>query len=249
MKYINPRNPGSVLLIVSLAIFACSLPALLAPSAPAAPTSHPPLSQRVVSSAPSEPALAVAATPSQAPAIMYQATFEPAPCDFPVPRGYAPECGYLIVPENRARQDSRLIRLHVAIFRNRAGIQNLDPVLKISGGPGSSGLNTAGYLLGTGMDAVLETHDFIAFDQRGTGYSRPRLDCPERIEITPAVLGGRLSAEESAQAIIDSFRRCRDRLITEGIDISAYNSAASAADINDLRTVLGYEQLNLYAIS
>ena len=156
----------------------------------------------------------------------------------------------MIVPENRAQPDSRLIRLHVGIFRNRAGMPNPeDPVIKISGGPGSSGLNTAGYLLGVGMDAVLDRRDFIVFDQRGTGYSRPRLDCPERIEITPAVLGGRLTAEESAQAIIDAFRRCRDRLIAEGADLSAYNSAASAADINDLRMVLGYEQLNLYAIS
>ena len=183
------------------------------------------------------------------PAITVQPTFEPAACEFPIPRGYNPECGYLIVPENRARPDSRLIRLHVGIFRNRAGTWNADPVLKISGGPGSSGLNTTAYLLEKGMDAVLDQRDFIVFDQRGTGYSRPRLDCPERVEITSAVLGGRLTAEESAQAIIDSFRRCRDRLIAEGVDLSVYNSAASAADINDLRMVLGYEQWNLYAIS
>jgi pimeloyl-ACP methyl ester carboxylesterase len=127
----------------------------------------------------------------------------------------------------------------VGIFRNRAETINLDPVLKISGGPGSSGLNTAGYLLGKGLDAMLEQRDFVVFDQRGTGYSRPRLDCPERIEITPALLGGRLTEEESQQAILDSFRRCRERLIAEGIDLSAYNSVTSAADINDLRIILG----------
>jgi pimeloyl-ACP methyl ester carboxylesterase len=35
----------------------------------------------------------------------------------------------------------------------------------------------------------------------------------------------------------------------EGIDLSAYNSAASASDLNDLRLSLGYEKLNLYAVS
>jgi pimeloyl-ACP methyl ester carboxylesterase len=35
----------------------------------------------------------------------------------------------------------------------------------------------------------------------------------------------------------------------EGIDLSAYNSAASAADLSDLRLALGYEKLNLYAVS
>jgi pimeloyl-ACP methyl ester carboxylesterase len=35
----------------------------------------------------------------------------------------------------------------------------------------------------------------------------------------------------------------------QGIDLSAYHSAASAADLNDLRVALGYEKLNLYAVS
>jgi pimeloyl-ACP methyl ester carboxylesterase len=182
-------------------------------------------------------------------AIPYQPTFEPAPCAFPVPRGYSPECGYLIVPENRSRPETRLIRLHVAIFGNRLGIRNPDPVIKLAGGPGSSALDTAAYLLGKGMDAVLDRRDFIVFDQRGTGYSQPRLDCPERNEITPALLGGGLSPEQSEQAIVDAFHRCRARLLAEDIDLSAYNSAASAADINDLRSALGYDKLNLYGIS
>jgi pimeloyl-ACP methyl ester carboxylesterase len=187
--------------------------------------------------------------PPSTPTPSYQPHFESAPCAFPVPSGYSPECGYLIVPQNRARPDSRFIRLHVGIFRNRSGVPSLDPVVKLSGGPGSSGLNLAGYMLGKGMDVLLERRDLIVYDQRGAGYSQPRLDCPEREEVTPSLLGGRLSLEERQRAIIDAFRRCRDRLLAEGIDLSAYNSAASAADLNDLRLALGYEKLNLYAIS
>lgn len=237
------RSGWSFVLILFLGISACNGSTLEASPSPSAPVpTHPPI-QETVFSVPSEPAL------TSTPAITYQPMFESAPCAFPVPRGYDPECGYLIVPENRSRPDTRQIRLHVGIFRNRTGTPNADPVIKLSGGPGSSGLNTTGYLLSTGMDALLEQRDFIVFDQRGTGYSRPRLDCPERVAITPALLGGRLSDEESGRAILDAFRSCRDRLITEGIDLSAYNSAASAADINDLRSVLGYDKLNLYAIS
>jgi pimeloyl-ACP methyl ester carboxylesterase len=237
------RNVWFVVLIVSLGILACSLLALNASPSPVTPALTETPSPQIVPSITPELSL----TP--APLLTYQPAFEPAPCAFPVPREYSPECGYLVVPENRTRPDARLIRLHVGIFRNRAGTASLDPVLKISGGPGSTGLNTAGYLLGKGLDAVLDRRDFVIFDQRGTGYSRPRLDCPERVEIIPALLGGRLTAEESQQAIIDSFRRCRERLIADGIDLSAYNSAASAADINDLRMVLGYEKFNLYGIS
>jgi pimeloyl-ACP methyl ester carboxylesterase len=55
---------------------------------------------------------------------------------------------------------------------------------------------------------------------------------------------------EEANAIeVEAMLRCRDRLIQEGIDLSAYNSAASAADVNDLRIALGYDQVNLYGVS
>ena len=181
--------------------------------------------------------------------IDYQPTFEPARCAFPVPTGYSPECGYLVVPENRARADTHFIRLHVAIFHSWTGTPSLDPVLKLAGGPGSSGLETAGYVLSKGLDAVLNTRDLIVFDQRGTGYSQPRLNCPERADVTSQLLSGTLSPEESSQMIVDAFHRCRVRLIAAGIDLSAYNSAASADDIEDLRIALGYDQWNLYGIS
>lgn len=237
------RNSRLLVLCLSLGIFACYAPTPT-PSPPFAVVHIPKPTLEIKVATPSEPGF----TPTPTP-ISYQPRFESAPCAFPIPRGYNPECGYLIVPENRTRPDTRQISLHVAIFRNRSGTPNLDPVIKLSGGPGSSGLNTAGYLLGKGMDAIVDRRDFIVFDQRGTGYSRPRLDCPERSAIVPALLGGRLSPEESKQIIIHAFHRCRDRLIAEGVDLAAYNSAASAADINDLRFVLGYDKLNLYAIS
>lgn len=231
-----------LLLALAFVIFACNLPSATAFPATVVPI---PSSLPVQGTAFPIPSQPTPATPTPA----YQPIFEWAPCAFPVPSGYSPECGYLIVPENRARPNSPTIRLHVGIFQSRSANLNPDPVVKLSGGPGSSGLNLAGYLLGRGMDAVLERRDFIVFDQRGTGYSRPRLDCPERAAITPLLLRGRLASEESQRAVIDAFRRCRDRLIAEGIDLSAYHSAASAADLNDLRVVLGYEKLNLYAIS
>jgi pimeloyl-ACP methyl ester carboxylesterase len=119
----------------------------------------------------------------------------------------------------------------------------------LAGGPGSSSLDVASYMLGQGLDAILDRRDFILFDQRGTGYSQPRLDCTEREAVTPMLLDGSLSPEGIQQAILDAFRRCRERLMGQGIDLSAYHSAASAADLNDLRSALGYEKLNLYAVS
>ena len=42
---------------------------------------------------------------------------------------------------------------------------------------------------------------------------------------------------------------CYTRLRDEGINLGAYNLAESAADINDLRLALGYDQVNLYGFS
>ena len=224
--------------LLAATILACNLPSPTVPASPTLPSR--PAQQTIVPS----PALSVPTT-----AIPYQPIFEAAPCAFPVPSGYNPECGYLILPENRARPDTRLIRLHVAIFRNRASQPNADPVVHLAGGPGSSSLDVAGYMFGQGLDAILDQRDFILFDQRGTGYSQPRLDCPERTSVTSTILERGISTQESQQLVLDAFRRCRERLLAEGIDLSAYNSAASAADLNDLRLALGYESLNLYAVS
>ena len=229
-------------LTLLLSIFACNFPDTVMPTPPAPGTAAPALT--FVPLPTNTPAL-----PTPAPTQPYQPVFNPAPCAFPVPGGYRVYCGYLVVPENRAKSGSPLIQLHVAVFQSFAEGPEPDPVVHLAGGPGSSSLDVAGYLFGQGLDAVLDHRDFIFFDQRGTGHSSPRLDCPERNALTPTLLSGTLSDNESLQAIVDAFRRCRDRLLSQGIDLSAYNSAASAADVNDLRTALGYDQLNLYGDS
>lgn len=243
-------------LVLLLSIIACNFPLLTAPTtsaepSPASPSATIPASFPAATStpfqAPSPQPTGTAALPT--PTESFRPTFEPAPCAFPVPDGYRPECGYLVVPENRARPGSPLIRLHVAVFRSRSDHPAPDPVVHLAGGPGSSSLDEADYIFQQGLDAILERRDFILFDQRGTGYSQPRLDCPEREALTPALLEGSLARNEADQAIAEAFQRCHDRLVEAGIDLSAYTSAASAADVNDLRLVLGYANLNLYAVS
>jgi pimeloyl-ACP methyl ester carboxylesterase len=181
-----------------------------------------------------------------------QAGFEPADCMFAVPGGQSPECGYLVVPENRARAGNTL-RLAVAVFRStavrEAGAPVPAPVVYLSGGPGSGALELAGYLFQVGLRAVLETCDLVLFDQRGTGFSTPRLDCPERQALAAELLARGLSAPENQDRVAQAFAQCRERLVGQGIDLSAYTSAASAADLADLARVLGYPAVDLYAVS
>lgn len=232
----DPAAPAPT--ISSLPSPAASTPFLPAPPTPPTPTFELP--------APATPAPAI---PLPTATIPYQPIFEPAPCAFPAPAGYSPECGYLLVPEDRARPGSPIIRLHLAVFRSRSPDPAPDPVVHLAGGPGSSSLGVAGYLFRQGLGAILERRDFILFDQRGAGYSIPRLDCPEREALAPILLEGHLPPGESVSSIQQAFSRCHDRLVSSGITPSAYHSASSAADINDLGLALGYEQLNLYGVS
>jgi uncharacterized protein (DUF885 family) len=48
----------------------------------------------------------------------YGPLFEHADCQFSPPRPYDLECGYLVVPEDRARPDGRQVRLHVVVLKS-----------------------------------------------------------------------------------------------------------------------------------
>src|SRR5688500_18173861 len=50
---------------------------------------------------------------------------------------YAADCGTLVVPENRARSDSRLIAVPVTRIRARSE-HPLEPIFRLEGGPGIS---------------------------------------------------------------------------------------------------------------
>ena len=49
--------------------------------------------------------------------------------------------------------------------------------------------------------------------------------------------------------MLTAVRECREKLIKDGIDLSAYNTDESAADIEDLRRLLHIDSLNLMGIS
>jgi pimeloyl-ACP methyl ester carboxylesterase len=196
----------------------------------------------------------MAATPSPLPTatpeLVSTARFEPAPCPFVLPDGYTQgenvECGWLVVPENRAQIPSRAIRLAVAIFHPHDGATHPDPILYLSGGPGGSALELIRYAFADGFAWVLDAgYDLILFDQRGVGVSRPALDCPN-IEQLMLELSNRTrddhppSEKEAGDLTLEAYAACGQNL-SRVADLAAYNSAASAADVRDLRLALGYD--------
>ena len=77
----------------------------------------------------------------------------------------------------------------------------------------------------------------------------PSLNCPEVEGQTYQDLTQTLSRADLQTHYLQAVRACHDRLVAQGINLAAYTSAASAADVNDLRRSLGYAQWNLYGVS
>jgi pimeloyl-ACP methyl ester carboxylesterase len=123
-----------------------------------------------------------------------------------------------------------------------------DPVIFLWGGPGDYALFFAADHIET-FDDILNQRDLILFDQRGVGYSEPVLDCPETEEARLANIEKDLDHAEEQAIYLAALTACYERLVATGINLSAYNSATSAADLHDLRQVLGYETWNLLGIS
>lgn len=177
--------------------------------------------------------------------------FQPAPCMFDLPIGAVEgqdiECGYVTVPEQHINPQGRTIQLAVAIVKSTSPSPVSDPLFMAQGGPGGSTIDAFVQPL---MDSPFrDNRDIVLFDQRGTLYSKPALTCPEIFDLTIETIEQDLSPEESERLYEEASAACHNRLVDEGINLSAFNSLENAADIAALRVALGYNEINLYGVS
>jgi pimeloyl-ACP methyl ester carboxylesterase len=179
----------------------------------------------------------------------YVPAFEPDICHFSPPYGYEVECGYLVVPENRGKQDSPSIRIHAAIFKSTSENPKPDPVIYVAGGGGVNQLSSAEHYLNRGGNDILQDRDYIMYNQRGAHLNEPSLVCPDETNLFWSLAKQGLSPHEKADRRIERRLACHDTLIERGIDLTGYNTVETAADVNDLRIALGYDEVNLYGTS
>ncbi|MCB9134869.1 MAG: alpha/beta fold hydrolase [Anaerolineales bacterium] len=182
-------------------------------------------------------------------------TFKPTACRFILPEdvteGEGVTCGYVTVLENRDQLEGRTLRLAVAIFHRPGGPVYPDPVIYLSGGPGTAALEPMRFSFEAMTKGVFDAgRDLVVFDQRGIGLSRPALDCPEYDSVSLDLFdleidGETLDPAQITDRILESLQLCRDRL-SQIADLTQYHSASSADDVEDLRQALGYEQVNLW---
>ena len=151
------------------------------------------------------------------------------------------ECALVSVPADWSTPDGDTIELALYRVPSTAETPAADPVIYLEGGPGGAGVSTLPEFLdgGAGGAAYLrERSDVYVLDQRGTGYSRPALYCPELA-----------AAERGESDLTVAWNACRDRFVADGVDFADYTSANNARDVEAVREALGIERWNLYGLS
>ncbi len=148
---------------------------------------------------------------------------------------YDADCGTLVVPENRADPNSRLIALPV-IRVLATGEDPLEPIFYYAGGPGESNMRFRH------IEDVIENHDFVHVGYRGVDGSVV-LDCPE---ISEAVRNARDQLSDKAlERYTDAGASCARRLQAEGVDLAGYTLVETIQDNEEARVALGYDRINL----
>lgn len=172
------------------------------------------------------------------PALGLAKTFELGACKPPLPQDA--RCGVYEVFENRAAKSGRKIPLQVVVLPATGPERLPDPIVYFAGGPGASSINE-GIGFGFASPELRKSRDFLLIDSRGTGQSAP-LTCHE-LKGTDSIQG---FLEDYMPA--DKVRACLERL-RKTADPALYSTDNVVDDAEEIRTALGYGQVNVMGTS
>src|SRR5512132_3470726 len=149
-------------------------------------------------------------------------------------------CGYVTVLEDRSKPEGKTIRLFVTHVEPPSADASTDPMF------------TLGYDLGWQPNyealAVMADRvhrDVFILDPRGVGHSQPSLSCPEVQSLRTSSPEVSTGDPRLLPVFVDAVAACHKRLVDTGIDLSVYNLAEMAADVEDVRTALAIDEWTL----
>lgn len=156
------------------------------------------------------------------------------------------ELGHLMVRENRSKPSSGLVELVFFRLKSTAAKPGY-PVVYLEGGPGASAITSAQVPdLMRIFERLREVGDVILLDQRGVGRSRPFLSRASAQSLPSNIFSDKTAAQ---QEFGKRIKETADHFRAQGIDITAYNTRESAADVDDVRRAIGAAKMNLVGFS
>src|SRR5690242_7882835 len=162
------------------------------------------------------------------------------PCKLPRLKGDA-LCGTYEVLEDRAAKSGRTIKLKVVLLKALSNTPKPDAIFPLHGGPGAPATQLVELVHGGILGPVRRDHDLVFVDQRGTGGSNP-LICD--VDDNPRELAGYFADILPR----DKVRACREKLQTIA-DLRLYTTPIAMDDLDDVRSALGYDKINLLGLS
>ena len=156
-------------------------------------------------------------------------------------------CGTVRVPRDHGNLDASRFALGVVVIRGARQPALPDPLVYISGGPGSPLIVYTNY---QATHPFAPGRDLILVDQRGTGRSEPAI-CPDLASdmIDAGIAVARAPPPETRSSRRAAYAACRDQAIAEGIDLRDFGTSVTVEDFNWVRQALGVKQWNVFGVS
>jgi pimeloyl-ACP methyl ester carboxylesterase len=147
-------------------------------------------------------------------------------------------CGEHSVAENRDPGRGRQITLGVIVLPALASDPEPDPLFILAGGPGQAATDIAPFYLSSWKR---QRRDVVFVDQRGSAGDH-MLQC--------ALSGSETDAQGYLEPLFqpERFRACR-RELQRRADLRMYTTSIFAEDLDEVRTALGYDRINLSGTS
>jgi pimeloyl-ACP methyl ester carboxylesterase len=159
------------------------------------------------------------------------------------------KCAKVAVPLDYRHPGGRTIRIAISRIRHTSSAADYKGAILVNpGGPGASGLSMA--TIGSSVPhGVGDDYDWIGFDPRGVGASRPALRCvPNYFHLN------RPDYRPRTHAIVSAWkhraRRYADRCAEDQPKLIKHLTTPEVArDLNSIRRALGVERISFYGYS
>jgi pimeloyl-ACP methyl ester carboxylesterase len=150
-------------------------------------------------------------------------------------------CGTYEVFENRDAKSGRTIKLKIVVLKALNGTPAPDAIFPLAGGPGAPATSMVDLAHDEILAPARQDHDIVFVDQRGTGGSNPLVcDVGDDPRDMAAFFGDILP--------IEKVQACRNKLQAIA-DLRLYTTPIAMDDLDEVRSALGYDKIDLLGVS
>jgi pimeloyl-ACP methyl ester carboxylesterase len=166
-------------------------------------------------------------------------------------RSRGAECGDVTVPLNYSKPHGKKIKIAISRIKHTVpDSQYQGPMLVNPGGPGGSGLTLS--VLGEFVpEDAGKAYDWIGFDPRGVGSSRPAVSCQAKYPGSgynrPPFVPKTKAIEDAWMKITHQYTDACDK--KNGSILNHVTTIESAKDMDSIRQALGESKINYYGFS